>query len=592
MANVNYQIKELNDNGGTIEVNNSTVAVKMNNTAIAPPVVTSDYNQGYSVGSLWIDSTNNKAYVCEDNTSGSATWLDLTGGGATMIWTLDDSFANYDTLYCDLDNSKTTARIYAGNNVYRSTNVNSHVVAFGNEIHNGSNASPTIGGYTAIGNSISLLGSTSNTYSVILGQSLEIDFGGSSHGLFVAGQEMEISLSTANNNSSVFGYDSTLSSLTNVFMYAYMSFVDSAGSGALLLKDSGTLAYPLDVRNHNTIIGRYIQNNNAVYSSKFWSDSTVIGLTIELFEPVTRSNVIGNDIGSKASGQLSFSQIQDSNIFCKTFYHDGNITNSNVLCSNSVGSASNINFSGRLLYSNVMGYNISKTDTSHMYYSTVIGSRITFPDWSGSSEFVVIMGDTIDYLDSLASTRNSVIGHDYTVDSGLSTSLGYLGKAKQASAMTFATRGQYGNALANRGWLQSEKLLGQTLTTGSTPSYIRFYYSITGNTYNVTIENNTILKISGKYIAVDVTTSTPTNIGKVSSWDFTATLRANSSGVVIKVAENWNLEVDELGLNSPSIYDTLTNLFRITSPGGGGSQSIRHSCEIEILNVIHSETFV
>ncbi len=77
MANVNYQIKELNDNGGTIEVNNSTVAVKMNNTAIAPPVVTSDYNQGYSVGSLWIDSTNNKAYVCEDNTSGSAVWLSI-----------------------------------------------------------------------------------------------------------------------------------------------------------------------------------------------------------------------------------------------------------------------------------------------------------------------------------------------------------------------------------------------------------------------------------------------------------------------------------------------------------------------------------
>jgi len=61
---------------------------KVNLVATAAPVATDDSNAGYSVGSKWIDVTNDKSYICVDATVGSAIWhqIDSTGaGGGTSI---------------------------------------------------------------------------------------------------------------------------------------------------------------------------------------------------------------------------------------------------------------------------------------------------------------------------------------------------------------------------------------------------------------------------------------------------------------------------------------------------------------------------
>ena len=44
----------------------------------APPTAGDDTADGYTVGSTWIDETNDKAYICVDNSLGVAVWKDMT----------------------------------------------------------------------------------------------------------------------------------------------------------------------------------------------------------------------------------------------------------------------------------------------------------------------------------------------------------------------------------------------------------------------------------------------------------------------------------------------------------------------------------
>lgn len=56
-------------------------ASKDNFTATTAPGATDDSASDYAIGSLWIDITNQNAYICEDATASSANWLQINGGG-------------------------------------------------------------------------------------------------------------------------------------------------------------------------------------------------------------------------------------------------------------------------------------------------------------------------------------------------------------------------------------------------------------------------------------------------------------------------------------------------------------------------------
>ncbi len=58
----------------------STSNLKSNFSASAAPSTSDDSGSGYVVGSRWIDTTNDKEYVCVDNTAAAAVWTETTGG--------------------------------------------------------------------------------------------------------------------------------------------------------------------------------------------------------------------------------------------------------------------------------------------------------------------------------------------------------------------------------------------------------------------------------------------------------------------------------------------------------------------------------
>lgn len=54
------------------------------------PSPTDDSTQGYAVGSVWVDVTNDKAYTCVDSTATSAVW-NAAGGGGNTIYSANDT---------------------------------------------------------------------------------------------------------------------------------------------------------------------------------------------------------------------------------------------------------------------------------------------------------------------------------------------------------------------------------------------------------------------------------------------------------------------------------------------------------------------
>lgn len=63
----------------------STDPTQLYTTASAAPTVDNDIGEGYIVGSRWIDTTNDKEYVCMDVTEGAAVWTETTQSGAAEV---------------------------------------------------------------------------------------------------------------------------------------------------------------------------------------------------------------------------------------------------------------------------------------------------------------------------------------------------------------------------------------------------------------------------------------------------------------------------------------------------------------------------
>lgn len=62
---------------------------KANRTAVVAPTVNDDSGDGYSEGSLWIDTATNNGYLCLDPAAGAAVWLQITTAGTTLAGLTD-----------------------------------------------------------------------------------------------------------------------------------------------------------------------------------------------------------------------------------------------------------------------------------------------------------------------------------------------------------------------------------------------------------------------------------------------------------------------------------------------------------------------
>ena len=82
-----------------------------NFSATTIPSVTDDSSAGYSVGSVWINVSTDKAYTCVDATAGAAVWNEAGGGGNT-IYSANDSLTG--DRIVDLDNNKLTFDLGSG----------------------------------------------------------------------------------------------------------------------------------------------------------------------------------------------------------------------------------------------------------------------------------------------------------------------------------------------------------------------------------------------------------------------------------------------------------------------------------------------
>lgn len=66
---------------------------KANRTATTDPTVNNDVDEGYSEGSLWVNTTSDEVFICGDPADGAAVWVSLTSGG-TLSTLGDVSFTS------------------------------------------------------------------------------------------------------------------------------------------------------------------------------------------------------------------------------------------------------------------------------------------------------------------------------------------------------------------------------------------------------------------------------------------------------------------------------------------------------------------
>ena len=77
---------------GLVYITAGAWSVILSNFAAAvAPSASNDITEGYSVGSLWLDTTHTKAYYCLDNSTGYAVWIDISGAAGDMTKVVYDA---------------------------------------------------------------------------------------------------------------------------------------------------------------------------------------------------------------------------------------------------------------------------------------------------------------------------------------------------------------------------------------------------------------------------------------------------------------------------------------------------------------------
>lgn len=72
--------------GGPVIANGASAAtvIKYNLAGAVSPAVTDDSASGYSVGSIWIDTVANTAFLCADAAVGAAVWRQASSGSSSQ----------------------------------------------------------------------------------------------------------------------------------------------------------------------------------------------------------------------------------------------------------------------------------------------------------------------------------------------------------------------------------------------------------------------------------------------------------------------------------------------------------------------------
>lgn len=67
------------------QIDAQTNVAKSEYAATTAPTVNDDADDGYTIGSQWVDTTNDEAYICVDATAGAAVWVKTTAGDNDLI---------------------------------------------------------------------------------------------------------------------------------------------------------------------------------------------------------------------------------------------------------------------------------------------------------------------------------------------------------------------------------------------------------------------------------------------------------------------------------------------------------------------------
>lgn len=94
---------------GYLPLANGGVGGKHNTTATSDPQTTDDLNGGYAVGSIWINASTDRVFICRDNSTSNAKWGELLHIPATNVVTpkitntvdLGSSALQFKNLYVD-----------------------------------------------------------------------------------------------------------------------------------------------------------------------------------------------------------------------------------------------------------------------------------------------------------------------------------------------------------------------------------------------------------------------------------------------------------------------------------------------------------
>lgn len=126
---------------------------KNNTGATTIPTVNDDSDDGYSVGSLWCNTTDDKSYICLDETVGTAVWKEISPPDADSVPGFDARVASNTklsyltvTVAIDLDsvNTKLSQMTLDGGDTVHLSNMKEAVSAILDYMHNTMGVAPPI----------------------------------------------------------------------------------------------------------------------------------------------------------------------------------------------------------------------------------------------------------------------------------------------------------------------------------------------------------------------------------------------------------------------------------------------------------------